>query len=1008
MLTKKIEAREACDWLRAAGFPQYVQLFRDCRFPVDIEWVKRDHPFLDQDALDSLCRRLITLNKCSEMKLELSRMKRRRNVYQEEDFCTISPNWTYDRHARQWRRLGSSSNVSVLSGSPAHSLDESSCDVIDLQDVCSIRSSSSSESDGHDGRRLRLAGTTPVTISTPASGDTSRSSSRCSSAYKTASLDTSFSGPPSPSTASLEADGCLQEKPPRRTGTTLLRRMEKLRLRGAAGLLSPEQSCRPTVGARPVLIQDKFCRSSPQTPPTSRLSSSPSSPRTISSSSSHSESSSAVSTPSPVTRVRSNCKRSSSSAGIGSSRNHQTQSGSEDYRNRVNGGRRQVFHLPKGHKPGTFPTALADKHPALSAITDSNSVNWRTGSFHGYRNRHAAWSLADQGHAPSGVPERLPVLDNRLSVYDNVPDDPHLSESEGGSDAERTSEESEVSQLLAGEDVFSALDSVLERISDLQQLVSLWSEDVCRESSRTGSSHDSSTRSCPSSPSHIHLEVQRPEEAESSRKIPEEPKTRSWRSSRMSQQQRRSSQQNLPPLPPSPGLEVLTVSQVVQLQKLALLKLTALMDKHSPSSRQGWSWTVPKPPSTSRPGGLKVPRVFGAPLLLSLRQTGEALPPCISRALLYLRSDCLDQVGLFRKSGVKSRIQLLREQVESDPEGVSFEGQSAFDVADLVKQFFRDLPEPVFSSRLCESFLHIYQYVPQDQQLLATQAAVLLLPDENREALQTLLHFLWDVVSCVDQNQMTPTNIAVCLAPSLFHLTAKKDSRSGHRKHSLGRPDQRDLSENLAATQGLAFMITEVQRLFQVPEFWPGQGVGPEESRGGEEEREEQMTRLKRSTQRLLEELREENPVWENQPGPEPLDLAFRKGWGDAPLRLWRGSVEVDAPHRDVLRRLLREQLLWEPRLLQAAVIQTLSDHADIYRFLLRGRSPLPPQEHLLLRTWQDDPLCGPLYLSSASTEHPEIQPGGVRVHVHTCLYLLEPTGAIKTRLTHLCQTDFR
>uniref|UniRef100_A0A3B3CUA2 Si:dkeyp-23e4.3 n=1 Tax=Oryzias melastigma TaxID=30732 RepID=A0A3B3CUA2_ORYME len=705
----QIEAREACDWLRAAGFPQYVQLFRDCRFPVDIEWVKRDHPFLDQDALDSLCRRLITLNKCSEMKLELSRMKRRVRklllrvsevLLDEEDFCTISPNWTYDRHARQWRRLGSSSNVSVLSGSPAHSLDESS-----------------------------------------------RSSSRCSSAYKTASLDTSFSGPPSPSTASLEADGCLQEKPPRRTGTTLLRRMEKLRLRGAAGLLSPEQSCRPTVGARPVLIQDKFCRSS-----------------------------------------------------------------------------------------------------------------------------------------------------------------------------------------------------------------------------------------------------------------------------RMSQQQRRSSQQNLPPLPPSPGLEVLTVSQVVQLQKLALLKLTALMDKHSPSSRQGWSWTVPKPPSASRPGGLKVPRVFGAPLLLSLRQTGEALPPCISRALLYLRSDCLDQVGLFRKSGVKSRIQLLREQVESDPEGVSFEGQSAFDVADLVKQFFRDLPEPVFSSRLCESFLHIYQYVPQDQQLLATQAAVLLLPDENREALQTLLHFLWDVVSCVDQNQMTPTNIAVCLAPSLFHLTAKKDSRSGHRKHSLGRPDQRDLSENLAATQGLAFMITEVQRLFQVrvPTEQPRTGPPPPyeaflcRSQRGEEEREEQMTRLKRSTQRLLEELREENPVWENQPGPEPLDLAFRKGWGDAPLRLWRGSVEVDAPHRDVLRRLLREQPLWEPRLLQAAVIQTLSDHADIYRFLLRGRSPLPPQEHLLLRTWQDDPLCGPLYLSSASTEHPEIQPGGVRVHVHTCLYLLEPTGAIKTRLTHLCQTDFR
>ena len=47
--------------------------------------------------------------------------------------------------------------------------------------------------------------------------------------------------------------------------------------------------------------------------------------------------------------------------------------------------------------------------------------------------------------------------------------------------------------------------------------------------------------------------------------------------------------------------------------------------------------------------------------------------------------------------------------VEADPEGVSFEDQSAFDVADMVKHYFRDLPEPVFSEKLNESFLHIYQ-----------------------------------------------------------------------------------------------------------------------------------------------------------------------------------------------------------------------------------------------------------------------------------------------------------
>lgn len=70
------------------------------------------------------------------------------------------------------------------------------------------------------------------------------------------------------------------------------------------------------------------------------------------------------------------------------------------------------------------------------------------------------------------------------------------------------------------------------------------------------------------------------------------------------------------------------------------------------------------------------------------------------------------QVGLFRKSGVKSRIQALRQMNESsgaDGGGVNYEGQSAYDVADMLKQYFRDLPEPLLTSKLSETFLQIYQ-----------------------------------------------------------------------------------------------------------------------------------------------------------------------------------------------------------------------------------------------------------------------------------------------------------
>uniref|UniRef100_A0A3B4YQE4 Si:dkeyp-23e4.3 n=1 Tax=Seriola lalandi dorsalis TaxID=1841481 RepID=A0A3B4YQE4_SERLL len=655
----------------------------------------------------------------------------------------------------------------------------------------------------------------------------------------------------------------------------------------------------------------------------------------------------------------------------------------QDYRNQINNNNNSsssheslVFHIPHGHKPGTFPTSLAHKHAILSPIIDDTSVNWRTGSFHGYRGRNSCRrgtaSLATGGQDPSSssaVPSPLAVVDHRASIYDNVPDHQQLSEG-------------------VDEDVFSALDSVLERISDLQQLVSTWSENLSEDDCQRASP-------CPSSPSHIHLEVQEVEEGgeeeeeeESCEKIPvngEEPKSPQPRS-RVSQQLHWSSEQSLPSLPTSPGVENQSVSQFLLLQKLSLLKLTALMDKYSPSSKQGWNWTVPKSVRKTKITEMKGRRVFGVPLLLSVQQTGEPLPPSILRALVYLKTECLDQVGLFRKSGVKSRIQYLREL-------------SAFDVADMVKQYFRDLPEPIFTSKLCESFLHIYQYFPKDQQLVAAQAAILLLPDENREGLRTLLFFLRDVVACVDENQMTPTNIAVCLAPSLFHLnTLKRDAnaaRSSHRKYSLGRPDQRDLSENLAATQGLANMITEAQRLFQVqrPTTCSTSTSQRRRQSGGEEEH----------TQHLLKEAREKSRGWESHPAPEHVELAFKKMDDGCPLWMWRGSTEVDAPHKELLHRLLREQELWEGSLRQTAIIQTLSKDTENFNFITSSSSPSSSSS-----TWQTDLTAGPLYLSSVSTEHPEVLAEGVRAQVHSCLYLLEPTGARKTRLTHLCRTDTR
>ncbi|NWT12134.1 RHG07 protein, partial [Vireo altiloquus] len=823
VLIAEIEAREACDWLRAAGFPQYAQLFEDMQFPIDVKTVRRDHEFLDGDAIESLFRRLNTLNKYASMKVEISRDRKRSDDSEDDEPCAISDRWAYERCSQRWSRIESLAGFPAEEGAAAstpgspilkiiNNEDSVFLDHGEKHDVSSIHSTSSADSD-------------IVNTQKPFEDvETSTSSSRCSS-VKVPSLDSAFScsSPPSEFLNNTSEEKLL-DKSPSKKRKSLLKKMEKLHLR-SCNLRSGQSKAKPII-SEPVLLEglneEKMkmlnCVNISDLSGIRTKKNSSLSPRSCNSSN-QSANSSTGSTPSPVIKPGSPCE------GRGTYAEHMDSSkllldlSQQNLKNDVMLQKNQMFQIPQGHKPGTFPIVLMDS--SLSPA-DNSSVNWRTGSFHGCRR---SWSRSGSKDPPA---PRSPLSgrDNRRSVYDNMPS---------------IDLDSLEAAQVGDNDVFSELNSVIADVNGLKKLVDQWTEKF----SDDGDSDFASdlTSLYPPSPKESSLETEGSEdktvgeaEGESScrnffrnfflqmqvenRDGGDGPKLKLYLSCRHGKQHWSVEESlNLESL--SLQTDGQSAAQLARTQKLALLKLTALMDRYSPSSKQGWNWTIPKFIKKPKASDYKDKNVFGVPLLLNVQRTSHPLPNGILQALEYLRSHFLDQVGLFRKSGVKSRILSLREMNETNPNNVCYEGQSAFDVADMVKQYFRDLPEPIFTSRLCESFLHIYQYVPKEQQFQAVQAAILLLPKENREALKILLFFLRDVVAFVEENQMTPTNIAVCLAPSLFHLnTLRRDSssstRSSQRKCSLGKPDQRELSENLAATQGLAHMIMECNRLFQV------------------------------------------------------------------------------------------------------------------------------------------------------------------------------------------------
>ncbi|KAG0720545.1 Rho GTPase-activating protein 7 [Chionoecetes opilio] len=404
--------------------------------------------------------------------------------------------------------------------------------------------------------------------------------------------------------------------------------------------------------------------------------------------------------------------------------------------------------------------------------------------------------------------------------------------------------------------------------------------------------------------------------------------------------------------------------QMLHLRKRALLRLTALMERYCPSNRSGWNWELPKFMRKMKTPDYRERQVFGVPLQVVAQRTGQPLPPCIQAALQYLRSTSLDQVGIFRKPGVRSRIQKLRELHEGGDD-VIYSSFSTCDIADMVKTYFRELPEVLLTNKLSEMFIAIFQYLPNEHRLEALQCAVLMLPDENREVLMALLTFLADVAANAPLNQMTASNLAVCLAPSLFHLNVGGSSGSSPLRRRPGSaPEQKDLHENMAAHQCLSLMILQVSQLQCVPMemlsncrftyLEQSQPVSLDDlgmgSPGGTINEGDWNSYMTACITSLFKEARDKSRGWVSMNcGEHDVEVLYRKVGDGHPLRLWRATTEVEAPPAELLNRVIRERHLWDDSLFKWRVVCSMDRQSEVFLYMCNSMPPRPPVDYCVL-----------------------------------------------------------
>ncbi|XP_023085997.2 rho GTPase-activating protein 11A isoform X2 [Piliocolobus tephrosceles] len=138
--------------------------------------------------------------------------------------------------------------------------------------------------------------------------------------------------------------------------------------------------------------------------------------------------------------------------------------------------------------------------------------------------------------------------------------------------------------------------------------------------------------------------------------------------------------------------------------------------------------------------------------------------------------------GLFRKSGSVIRLKALKNKLDRGEGDLS--SAPPCDVAGLLKQFFRELPEPILPANLHEALLKAQQLGTEEKNK-ATLLLSCLLADHTVHVLRYFFNFLRNVSLRSSENKMDSSNLAVIFAPNLLQTNEGHEKMSSNTEKKL-------------------------------------------------------------------------------------------------------------------------------------------------------------------------------------------------------------------------------
>ncbi|CAH2106544.1 unnamed protein product [Euphydryas editha] len=162
--------------------------------------------------------------------------------------------------------------------------------------------------------------------------------------------------------------------------------------------------------------------------------------------------------------------------------------------------------------------------------------------------------------------------------------------------------------------------------------------------------------------------------------------------------------------------------------------------------------------------------VFGYPLEEHLRVTSRTIAFPVELCVCTLHELALNEEGLFRIAGGTSKVRRMKLSLDAGLFNVPLprDYRDTHVVASVLKSYLRELPEPLLTYRLYENFILASRQPSEQARLNALWEAIHLLPDANFQNLRYLIKFLSALTQNQSTNKMTPSNLAIVIAPNLL------------------------------------------------------------------------------------------------------------------------------------------------------------------------------------------------------------------------------------------------